>query len=171
MRRFGWLRTTGQRWLALISLPFTVATIVGFAITEHRVWAWLAIGGLFALVVALGWTAHDAHNAPLRERAADPRGEAERLLVALAARFDHATSRDWKKSPAYYHETTEKLSTEIYEALDRFYGPAVADDFSSSGWTPPPTAPDSVATQQAAYLRGLLGRLDSLPIMGDWDQR
>jgi hypothetical protein len=58
----GWLTGTVRRWFVVIGGVITLVTVVLFAATNFRLWAWLAIAFLFSLVVAFAWTARDEHR-------------------------------------------------------------------------------------------------------------
>ncbi len=56
-------RQVGRRWFALVGALATAVSVVGFAVSEWRWWAWIAIGGLALLVISLAWTLRDTLGA------------------------------------------------------------------------------------------------------------
>ena len=50
-----WIARVARTSLALVAVLASAAGIVLYAVTGHHKWAWLAIGGLLALSVSLGW--------------------------------------------------------------------------------------------------------------------
>jgi hypothetical protein len=167
----GWFTGTVRRWFALVGGVLTVASGVIFAATERRYWAWLTIVLLVLLVVALAWNSHDAHEElnELKERQPNNRAQLRPLLEAAEMRLEHLADTDSTGSPIWMlNELTEKSRT-TYDLIDKSLGPAQAEEFSKAGGDFGPTGMQSELAEKATFVRGLLAKLDSLPIMGDWN--
>jgi hypothetical protein len=172
----GWLTGTGRRWFALISVAGTLASVGAFAASKFQFWAWLAMAFLFSWVVALFWTAHDEHKARIRAELSDPemirRNQLRPMLTAAAQRLDHIATvglvRVGEASPLRHLETRYMSAHKLVEAA---LGPDIAYEFQMTH--APERLPGMEGTRanlraKAVYLRALVDRLDSLPIMGDW---
>ena len=80
---------------------------------NSRLWAWLAVGFLFSLVVAFAWTARDEHATRLRAEgvalAPDPRrGCLLDMVEALITRADYLASQDAKWTWYWRHRGYEE---------------------------------------------------------------
>ena len=154
-----------------------MVSVVAFAVSNRRLWAWLAIIFLCSWVVTFGWTAHVEYNARLKTeaRAVSDDDEAKRkklreLLEAAIIRGDHA-GRDVKSRREWVYTQYEEFGASMYELLNGALGPQIAHDFGDAYMPPPQESPGDFQDellQAVQFLRDLLKMLDSLPIMGDW---
>jgi len=170
---FGWLAGTARRLVVLISTVATVATVVGFFVSESHVWAWLAIAALASLAVALAWTAHDEHNAKLQVQsssALDPERQRRDVLRALVSaaiiRGLHAAQPSNARSYDFYGT----WCTTTWHLLNAALGPDVVAEYTEALHAPgvhAGTWQDEIACG-VKYLKDLEPRLDSIPLMGDW---
>ena len=166
----GWLVGAGHRWLILMGFASTVLGIIAFAASERRYWAWLAIAGLLVLVAAFGWTAHDEHKALVETRPdsiAARRDKARALLESAAQRLEHLATVDSAANPKWVFDQCVLRSNGTHELLDASLGPKIAEDYLSARDDHSKGLPLDMAAK-AAYVRAVLDRLDSLPIMEDW---
>jgi hypothetical protein len=168
-----WLADVGiqvvRRWFALAGIVATLVSVVGFAVSEWRWWAWIAIAALGLLVVALAWTLADMHT--LADQSSSDRvGDLRLLLVASAQRLEHVATTDKIINPKWVFDQCIERSTETYKLLDHSLGPAVADEYSRVNGNGDAGLPgvQSTVGAKAAFVRSLLVNLDARPIMEDW---
>jgi len=170
---FGWLTATARRLVVLISTVATMATVLGFLVSESHLWAWLAIAALASLAVALAWTAHDEHNAKLQVQsssALDPERQRRDVLRALVSAAIIRGLHAAQPSNARNYEFYGKWCTTTWDLLYAALGPDVATDYAKTLHVPgvrSETWQDEIACG-VKYLKDLEPRLDSIPLMGDW---
>lgn len=165
-----WLTGTVRRWVALVGAVLTLSGAIGYAVSDRRLWAWLAILALVLLAVALAWNARDAQRA-LAAADPDPRMQLRRRLKAAAERLEHLGSTDANKNPQWFLDQFTERHNATFKLIDASLGPKLADEFSGIrgvGMGMGISQIQSDMAARAAYVRDLLDRLDWLPIMGDW---
>lgn len=121
----GWLTGTARRWFALVTGALTVIAGIGFAATAHRYWAWITIGALGLLVVALAWNARDVHRAAAQSRP-DLHGFLRIQLEATAARLDHLGISDQRQNPKWFWDQYVEKSNAACCLIDEALGPFCA---------------------------------------------
>ena len=176
---FGWLTRTVRLWLAVTGVLVTLATIGLFAASNFRLWAWLAIAFLASWIVAFGWTARAEHQGRLLAESAatgasDPRDEIRGLLRAAVERFDGVANLDSTRVPSWAMEEYERQANYVYDLIDQYLGPKYATEFAAAGTWGQPNHPgfQEATRNQSVYLHDMIdNRLDSLPIMEDWDRQ
>ena len=75
-----WLSKAGRRWFDLVAGIASLATIVAFALTTQYVFAWVALGAMFLLVVSVALTARDEHAARLAAEGHDSQAVLDRAI-------------------------------------------------------------------------------------------
>jgi hypothetical protein len=166
---FGWLSGTARRWFALVGGVATVGSLLAFAATQSRWLSWIAAAGLFLLALAFAMEARSAHRA-LGTTTLDLRSQLQKQLEASAERLEYLGSVDHSRNPSWFVRQYKEKHDETYRLIDRALGPSLADQFASTLGEVQNGAGrlQSAMAARGAYVRGLIGRLETLPIMGDW---
>jgi hypothetical protein len=122
-----WLGGTVRRWIALVSVALTAVGVGALAAQAGRDWAWLAIGGMFLLVVSVGWTARDEHNKRLSLEERDPR----RTILAKAIADGHVIVA--LEYPPAQHGEWNAWREAVYARLRDEWGLGIAHAFAAAG--------------------------------------
>ena len=172
------LRETSKSWVAVVGYLSLLASIVQFVRGARHDAEWL-IAATLALLLMSSMVAHgrERRKRLVAEALPNPTTEQARrtllrpLIEAAVTRGEHmATLTD--VNPAWLVPRYEKWGTENYDRLNDALGPTEADGFAEAGEISNPRPglagmQDQIAAR-VAWLRSLLDRLDSVPIMGDW---
>ena len=137
-----------RRYLAVLGGITAVVGIVGFAINEHAFWAWIAIGGLIALVVGAAWVAHREHEARIAADAADGSASAlERLISSghVIAELPHGAQ--WDEWLLWTEEADSWLRAR--------FDVRKAREFHSAAHAPTSEERPEAIERQVTYLEGL----------------
>ena len=176
----GWLTRTVRRWLALTGGVVTLATIALFAVSNFRLWAWLAIAFLFSWVVAFALTARAEHQGRTAVESSTIQGDPRRQLLKdqIAALADEAGAelakvyerRDPTGSMERFKDWASRVETLLREALE----PSEVVLFLEGAFGEPksdhPVVEAELWDTRGARLRRLLERFDTVKIRDDWQR-
>jgi hypothetical protein len=153
-----------RRWISVAGTVVTVASLALLVLTDSRYWVWLLVGGLVILVFVLAWTLRDAQSTQV-----DHRAQLKPLLEAAAERLEHLGLSAAHNNPQWFLSQYIERSNSTYSLIDASLGPKLADDFSHVHVPGLGVGRmQAEAVEKATFVRDLAGKLDSLPIMGDW---
>ena len=172
---------TVRRWFAVVGTVLTFVGIGTFALSARHEWAWLAIGGLACLVLALGWQVRDERSSrllaenravatktdPRRQWLAELLGEqangAQDLLAEFMAKPETRAAVQARLMP--WEEATYDL---IVAALGSGEGHVFRVGHAGERPAPQVPWPVSVYIERSQRLADLIVRLSQLTLKDDW---
>jgi len=92
------------------------------------------------------------------------------LLRAAAIRLEYLGEADWHNNPQWFLGQFTDRSNATCDLIDQSLGPELADGYSEvqGDGSKGTSGMRSDAAAKAVYVRGLLNRIDLLPLMEDW---
>ena len=152
-----WIARVVRATLALVAVLASVAGVAFYAVEGHRRWAWLAIGGLLALSVIVGWWLWSAERS-LR-RINSRRDAIDHLeLLARVGRARLRLARLANDDPATLSERYAAWNREVRQVIEQRFG---TDDLALFDGPHNDPAPGSVPSIGSSW-RDSLERLVDL---------